>query len=244
MQKHIDKNGVVFEGLEVNVCDVPWRHLECTSPKLKEICRETYNFFSRFSVRDNVVHETVQANTGMILTDSYRVLPNNIIQGDLYITMVCNYLLDTYYTDKIIPGAKWNISACEATMVNEAGPAELETAILYPHSDNPEDIIKENRLNGLDETIYIPGTVKLVLYTGDDSLNYDDYGTKLYTKKTEPFEDISGYSGFNLIKEVTYANGKLFMWAPGPDTWHGTDYCSHLDNRRIFYTGEYYKVHE
>ena len=240
MQQHVDKHGNIFEGLEINFYNDPWPHLECKSPRLVQFCEESYNYYSQFPSSSNVANGDIQSNTGFVGDDT-RVLPSSILDGYNHMDTLCYYLVEKYFADNVVSNGKWSVHMCESTMVNNKERPELESGILFPHTDNPIEIIEENRKNQLDESIYKPGVVKLVMYTGDDNLNYDDYGKKLYTKKTEIFHDTGGYSGFNLSKEVKYVNGSLFMWAPGPDTWHGTDFCSHLDNRRIFYTGEYYE---
>lgn len=242
MQKHIDKNGFVFEDLEVKLYNEPWFHLECSSPRLRKFCHESYNYYSQFPEKDNILHGEIQANTGLVEDSSKLLLDASMSSGFVYMEALCAYLSDTYFTDKVVDNGEWSINICEATMVNEEVQGYHGPGILYPHTDNPIEIIEENKRNNLDETIFTPGVVKAVLYTADDELNYDDYGTKLYTRKENPIGETTGYSMFNLEKEVKYVNGCLFMWAPGADTWHGTDYCSKLDNRRLFYTGEYYKI--
>jgi len=236
--EHISKNGLVFEDLEVELCEYPWKHVICTSDIVKNICKATYEFHMQFKQRPLIINNELQANDRFVIADP-NTYGEEIVTGGRYLKELFNYLGERYFSDKLEPAGNWVFQVCESTMVNQDSKPELHNAILHPHSDDPIQIARENRKNHEGESLINIGKIKLVLYTGDDTLNYDDYGTKLY--KCVDCK-LPGYDGFEMVKEINYANGMMLMWAPGPDTWHGTDFCSHLENRRIFYTGEYYEV--
>lgn len=239
---HISKDGFIFEDLEVDVCEYPWKHVICTSPSLKKLCKQTYEFHMQFNQLPAIINGELQANSRSVIAD-----PNTygaeIASGQDYALKLFNYLGETYFSNKLENSGKWHYNVCESTMIAHSISTSSDFngvhGVLYPHNDDPVQILEENRRDDHGGTLYDVGKIKLVLYTGDDSLNYDNYGTKLYKRIDSEFE-LPFYDGFEMIKEINYINGSMLMWAPGPDTWHGTDFCSHLENRRIFYTGEYY----
>ena len=76
-----------------------------------------------------------------------------------------------------------------------------------------------------------PGYLKFLVYLADD-IQYQDYGTKLYTEDNLKFK---------LNKEIPFKNGVVFVWRTGPNSWHGTDFCTTRKHRRFFICGEYIK---
>lgn len=96
---------------------------------------------------------------------------------------------------------------------------------LWPHTDDPVELISEGVEN--------PGILRFLLYLGDEKITYKNYGTKLYSEINR------AQNQFKFEKEIPFVLGTLFMWAPGPDTWHGTEFSSGVQHRRIFVGGEY-----
>jgi len=221
--------------LELYVYDHPFKHIVFTSDTLKELCTRTFNIGMKSQPFSNVINGSAQANVGFP-RGTFDDIPDELMYD--YPTDLLNLISQEYFSKQYNSAAeaKWNCTPNESTVVNQTS-IELESAVLYPHTDDPVELIRENTINRLSTEV---GIIKLVMYTGDDSRDYAEYGTKLYTKKEAGYNDDGGYSGFNLIKEIEYVNGYAMMWAPGADTWHGTDFCSNNVHRRIFFTGEFY----
>jgi hypothetical protein len=219
--------------LEIYMFDEPFKHLVFTTDKLKSLCTLTNQIGMKTEVPSNLVNGNAQSNVGFP-SNSFESIPVELFPN--YLVRLFGLISKEFFPEQHLMGEKWNCDTCETTMASQTS-VELESAILYPHTDNPPELIRENKLN---RNVTEVGIIKLVLYTSDGVSNYADYGTKLYTQKPLPEDDKGGYTGFNLIKEIEYVNGHAMMWAPGADTWHGTDFCGSTDLRRIFYTGEYY----
>lgn len=114
-----------------------------------------------------------------------------------------------------LPEGTWSFSITESNLSDTA-------PVLTPHTDNPEELYSHGAENA--------GYLKFVLYIADD-IEYPDYGTKLYT--------LEEGKGFKMYDEIPYVNGTLLVWKPGPNSYHGTDFCTTKDHRRFFICGEY-----
>ena len=122
---------------------------------------------------------------------------------------------------EITSSGSWSIAT------NESYMGSTESGILYPHTDNPEELVR----HGVDP--HNIGHLKFLLYIADDNNDYTDYGTKLYVPTGKEFPN-----DFVQAKEIPFKNGNFFLWKPGPDTYHGTSFTQH-NHRRFFICGEY-----
>lgn len=142
----------------------------------------------------------------------------NIAMSENFSTMLHSYIneIQNIHYPNMPPG-KWSIDVCE-TNISPTAPT------LDPHTDDPTEIMKQGYPP--------PGFLKFLLYVCDIGIIYPNYGTKLYVS-----DNIN-----DCVKEIEYLCGNLFMWRPGPDTWHGTDFKGIPDKRRFFIGGEYILV--
>lgn len=124
--------------------------------------------------------------------------------------------IKTKYFNKNLPKGKWSFNIAE-TNLSDTAPS------LDPHTDDPELLYSEGA--------EYPGYLKFLVYLADD-IQYQDYGTKLYTEDNLKFK---------LNKEIPFKNGVVFVWRTGPNSWHGTDFCTTRKHRRFFICGEYIK---
>ena len=221
--------------LEVYVYDHPFKHIVFTSDTLKKLCTITHNAAMKIKPLSNIISGNAQANVGFPAS-AFMHIPSEMMHG-YPIDLFC-LISEEYFPEQYNSNGHWNCTPNESTVVKQ-NSVDLESAILYPHTDNPAELIRENLRENRDYP-YDVGLIKLVMYTGNDNIDYSEYGTKLYAKKPEGYDDTGGYSGFNFIKEIEYVNGYGMIWAPGEDTWHGTDFCTNNKHRRIFFTGEFY----
>lgn len=122
----------------------------------------------------------------------------------------------TKYFSKDIPKGNWSFNVAE-TNLSDTAPS------LDPHTDDPAQLYSEGA--------EYPGYLKFLLYIADGK-KYPDYGTKIYEKINEELK---------LHKEIPFKNGTLLIWRTGPNSWHGTDFCTTKENRRFFVCGEWIK---
>jgi hypothetical protein len=211
--------------------DYPWRHVTAQCDYVNDLCLQVHADALKLS---NYTPDD-QANYGVENADSILYWEHKD-----HLCMVLQQIATKHFGDYVKSNGHWHVGLTEANMVNsKMHGADLirETGILLPHTDDPEELRRENIKYGRDALSI--GLIKCVIYCADDSLDYSDYGTKLYVSLNNPLDpQETNFPEFS--KEIKFKNGLIFMWAPGKDTWHGTDYSSHLDHRRIFFTGEYY----
>ncbi len=122
----------------------------------------------------------------------------------------------TKYFSTDMPEGKWSFNIAE-TNLSDTAPN------LDPHTDDPVLLYSEGAEN--------PGYLKFLVYIAKD-MDYPDYGTKIYKQKR---------LGLKLHKEIPFKNGTLLVWRTGPNSWHGTDFCTTKEHRRFFICGEYIK---
>jgi|TARA_R110000744_G_scaffold340697_1_gene445975 hypothetical protein len=88
---------------------------------------------------------------------------------------------------------------------------------LFPHNDDYEELKQ-----------YGNGMLKVLIYLGNGTDDYTDWGTKLYkTAQRESFE-----------KEVKYQPGTCFVFEANKYSYHGTDFTNDVNGYRFMISGE------
>lgn len=130
--------------------------------------------------------------------------------GDLHdaVQEKLDYILE--YLKMETPGFFWGFSTTKSYPKVEPK--------LTPHSDN----FKELRKFGA-------GKIKMLVYLGDNSIPYPDWGTKLYATDLEE----------SFVKEIEYVPGTAFIFVPTAETYHGTDFVNELKANRFMLGAEY-----
>ena len=105
--------------------------------------------------------------------------------------------------------------------------SDLKDKPLLPHTDNPDEIYEWSKANNITTNA---GLYKGVLYIGNSSLNYDNYGTVMYSSKKIT----------DVIKEIPFIPGNACIFETSPNSYHGTNFKNGLPHRRYTITMEYY----
>ncbi len=162
-----------------------------------------------------------QLDYGRMYVDGYEQhndsVPNVHLSSGFYSLLhdLVEEIRNKYFSNSI-PMGGWSFDIAE-TNLSDTAPN------LDPHTDNPSELYSEGA--------EFPGYLKFLLYIADGK-NYPDYGTKIYEKINEELK---------LHKEIPFKNGTLLVWRTGPNSWHGTDFCTTKENRRFFVCGEWIK---
>ena len=81
------------------------------------------------------------------------------------------------------------------------------------------------------------GYIKGLLYIGDPTLRYIDYGTKIYTEVPDISEYVKG--GYKYT-EVEFKPCRAIVFVTSENSLHGTDFKSGFPHKRYTYGFEYY----
>lgn len=127
---------------------------------------------------------------------------------------------------------KWSVNLCISNDVHN----------LYPHSDDIYIIGKHMGYDSSDkktiEGLELP-RYKGILFVGDLDVDYEDYGTRFYTKKDKK-NSSNLYDAFDEVKEVKYIPRNAHFFKTQPNSYHGTDFKKGFPHKRIFGTISYY----
>lgn len=204
--------------MKIRKYEDPFYHVCLEDDVLTEICRKLYQHADSESLKKSsfYIGDQLQNNAGINIaieeTDKQHIL--SLLEKCREIFFRELPLGDTGH---------WLFGISETYM----GEDLME---LFPHTDNPVELISE----GVPPNSV--GYLKFLIYLADDNLEYPDYGTKLYSKVGDSGDHTKD---FVCAKEIKFENGHLFMWKPGIDTFHGTEFISTTEHRRFFICGEY-----
>ena len=192
----------------------PYKHAVVTDDTITNICKKLFN----------------KCNYGQEPDFSQMMVNGEAVHSgpvkDVFLeTEEFNYLesmledIRKNYFGVEIPNGKWSFNITESDM-RESAPE------LNPHSDDPVELYAEGAT--------YPGFLKFLIYIADNGLQkgYKDYGTKIYTRVN--------IDDYEMVKEIPFVNGNMFIFETGPESFHGTDFCSNRKNRRFFICGEYF----
>ena len=90
---------------------------------------------------------------------------------------------------------------------------------LYPHNDDYEKLGQ-----------YGAGMLKVLLYLGNGTDDYTDWGTKLYTEE---------YNIDSFEKEIEFNPGTCFLFEANKYSYHGTQFDNGINGYRFCLMGEY-----
>jgi hypothetical protein len=114
--------------------------------------------------------------------------------------------------------------------------------ILFPHTDSIEQICYEC---GITDSFEIKNSklprYRGILYLGDRTIDYKDYGTKYYVKEEENLlyqgkesDYISHHEFKEPYKEIEFIPGHSHIFKVSEESFHGTDFKSGFNYKRIF----------
>ena len=189
-------------------------------------------------IENNILKNSITLDTIFDFPETIKYIKNKIVDR---LNSLHAEIKDKFPIVKVIDNNKesefgWSISF---SLTNDK-------EILYPHTDSVEQICYES---GITDEFEIKNSklprYRGILYVGNPNYEYKDYGTKYYISnpKISPqntyltennYDPINGPNLFKVSKEIKFKPGESHIFKVSEDSFHGTDFISGFNYKRIF----------